>query len=345
MTDAATTWGVLAAVAFAASLAGVWLVERHARRLGLLDLPNERSSHVEPRPRGGGLGIVLGVLAAAAASSVTSVAPSHDVWVVVSAALLVAAVGLWDDVHGLTVTPRLVAQLVAAVWVVASVGSPERLPLPPPLDVPLGLLGPLLTIVWLVAVTNFFNFMDGVDGLAAGQAILTLSALGWAMWPGGGAGVALVAAAACGAFLVRNWAPARIFLGDVGSAFVGFLLAALPLTGPPALRSRLVLLAGVSLALFLLDPVATLVARTRRGAALGAAHREHAYQQFVEPGESHARLVSWLLASAAVLSALALAAYRRPELAWPSIALAIAVFAVEWRAARRRPRHPGARSG
>ena len=323
--------------AFAVSLGVVRLVERYARVVGLVDVPNVRSSHVAARPRGGGIGIVLGVVLPLTAAAFVHPIP-RTMWALISAPSFVAAVGLWDDIRRIGPWPRLLAQAVAAVWIVIGVGAIDRLPLPPPLDVPLGVLGPALTLVWLVGVTNFFNFMDGLDGLAGGQAIVTLSALAWAMWPEEAAGLALVTAAASAAFLLRNWSPARVFLGDVGSSFLGLMLATLPLAGSADVRPRLTLLVAVSLALFLLDPVATLFARARRGAALGVAHREHAYQQFVAPGASHATVVARLLVTAAALSLVAVAGYQQPSLAWLGVIAATIAFGVEWWLAARRRR-------
>jgi Fuc2NAc and GlcNAc transferase len=211
-------------------------------------------------------------------------------------------------------------------------------PLPPPLDVPLGPAAGVLTVVWLVGVTNFFNFMDGVDGLAGGQAVISLGVLAWALWPDAAAGVALVVLAGTAAFLIRNWSPARIFLGDVGSAFLGFLLAGLPLASPPGSRPQLVFVAAISLSLFLLDPVATLIARRRRRDVIGKAHRDHAYQQLVEPGAPHAAAVTALLGVGLALTLLAALAYDRPALAWLTVAVALGAFAIEWQVAGRRRR-------
>ncbi|MGE5802054.1 MAG: hypothetical protein ACM358_07335, partial [Gemmatimonadota bacterium] len=198
------------------------------------------------------------------------------------------------------------------------------------------LAGTALVVIWIVGVTNFFNFMDGVDGLAAGQAVISLGALTWALWPQPAAGFALIVLAATAAFLTRNWSPAKIFLGDVGSAFLGFLLASLPLAGPADARPQLVFLVAISMTLFLLDPVATLAVRGRKRATIGAAHRDHAYQQLVEPGRSHAAAVTALLGAGFVLSVLGGAAYRRPALAWPAVGVALVAFAVEWVVASRR---------
>ncbi|HYN08263.1 MAG TPA: hypothetical protein VES67_12830 [Vicinamibacterales bacterium] len=341
MTNAAAAWAIVAGTAFVSALVAVRLVERHASRLRLLDLPNSRSSHVETRPRGGGLGIVIGVVIASAVGTLTGavVWPDPTRLVLVSA-LLVAFVGLWDDVRGLGIWPRLLVQTIAAVVVLAGVGGFDRVPLPAPADIPLGGAGALLAVLWLVGVTNFFNFMDGVDGLAGGQAVISLGVFAWVLWPHPAAGLALIVVAATAAFVTRNWSPAKIFLGDVGSAFLGFLLAAVPLAGPPELRAELVFLIAISLTLFLLDPVVTLFVRGRKRATLGAAHREHAYQQLVEPGRGHAVPVIVLLSVGLALALVAAAALERPVLGWPAVGLALIAFMVEWQIATRvRKRH------
>ena len=341
MTGASWTWIVLAVVAFAVSFVSVWLVERHARRLRLLDVPNDRSSHREPRPRGGGVGIVIGVAAALAGAAAAAVTLGPALAVLLGAAYLVALLGLWDDVRRLGILPRLLIQTLAAVIVVATLGGLDRLPLPPPADVRLGVVGVVFAVLWLVGVTNFFNFMDGVDGLAAGQAVISLGVLAWAFLPDPAAGVAVVVVAATAAFLTRNWSPARIFLGDVGSSFLGFLLAGLPFAVPPGSRSPVVFAVAISLTLFLLDPVATLVVRRRRRAVIGAAHRDHAYQQLIEPGSPHAGAVTALLGVGLALAVLAALAHQQPMLAWPTVIVAVVAFLIEWQVADRRRRLRG----
>ena len=331
-------WIVTAAVAFVVSFFCVWTIERHARRLRLVDFPNVRSSHREPRPRGGGIGIVAGVMVALGAVAVGGATLRPEFWIILGAAFLLAMLGLRDDVRPLGIWPRLLTQMLVAVLVVASLGGFERLPLPPPADVGLGLAGPALGALWLVGVTNFFNFMDGVDGLAAGQSVISIGVLAWALAPDPVAGAAIVILAATVAFLIRNWSPAHIFLGDVGSSFLGFLLAGLPFVAPSGTRPSLVFVVAISLTLFLLDPVATLVARRRRRAVIGAAHRDHAYQQLVEPGGSHAAAVTVLLGVGLTLGLLAVMAYQRPILAWPTVIIAIVAFLVEWQVAARRRR-------
>ena len=327
-----------AAVAFAGALAAVMMVERRAGSLGLIDIPNDRSSHVIPRPRGGGLGVIAGLGLGIAVATWSGSPMSGEVWTILAASLIVAAIGIWDDVSALTPAPKFAAQFVAAAIVVWNVGGLSELPLPAPLNLPLGIAGIPLTVAWLVLVTNFFNFMDGVDGLAASQAVITFVVIAWAAWPEPSSSVSLLSAAAVLAFLLRNWEPAKIFLGDVGSGCLGFLLAALPLAMPATGRAPMVLLVATSLALFIVDPVLTLVRRTLRGHRIGAAHREHAYQQLIAPGRRQALTVIGLLAGAVSTTVAGALAYRRPSLGWVSVGWASAVCAIEWAAVLRARR-------
>lgn len=326
-------------VAAACAFALVLLIERRAAALGLLDLPNERSSHVEARPRGGGLGVIGGVAVGLAVALSAGATIDARMWAVLAGALLVAGVGWRDDVVPMRPAPRLAVQTVAAALVVWVCGGFSSVPLPAPLGLPLGALGPALALVWIVGVTNFFNFMDGADGLAGGQACLTLLGLAVALSPAPSAVVPMLAAAAVAAFLVRNWSPARIFLGDVGSGWIGFLLAAWPLAAPVERREDLVRLVATSLALFLIDPVVTLVRRWWRGAGVATSHREHAYQRLFAPGQSHAVVVGPLLVASGVLTAVAVVSDRQPALAWWSLGLAVVVAVAEFVVAARVDRH------
>jgi UDP-N-acetylmuramyl pentapeptide phosphotransferase/UDP-N-acetylglucosamine-1-phosphate transferase len=326
---------VASLVAFAVSVAAVCVLERRGGAIGLLDVPNDRSLHVDPRPRGGGIGILVGVGAALLALGWSGVHIDSAVGLVLAASLAIALTGLWDDIRRLPVLPRLVTQIAMALILVWSLGPFTTLPLPRPFNVPLGLMSTPLTVAWVVGVTNCVNFMDGADGLAGGQATLSLALLGWAAWPSSVAPVALVAAAATAGFLVRNWAPARIFLGDVGSAWLGFVLAALPLAAPARSRESLVLTIAVSLTLFLVDPALTLLRLTWSGHRIGVAHREHAYQRLIRRRGVHAPVVRLLLTGAAALCVMAGLAFVRPTHTWGVIALACVMASVEfWLAGR-----------
>lgn len=302
-----------------------------ARQL-LIDAPNERSSHTRPKPRGGGVGVVGGL-----AVGLMAAAPDHSLerpaLVLLASALICAGVGLWDDLRGLSVRPRLALEFLVATWFVVETGPLESLPLPAPLDLPLGPLGYLFPIVWLVGVMNFFNFMDGIDGLAAGQA-MAVSTIGMVTaWSADASLLAVLLFAALAGFLPFNWWPSKIFLGDVGSLPIGFLLAALPLLAPAAERHRAVLATAIGLTLFLLDPVLILWRRSRRGAPLGQPHREHLYQQIASPGTPHAPVTLAMVGVGVALSAIGAATFRWPESAWLGMVLAGAAFAAERRVA------------
>jgi len=251
----------------------------------------------------------------------------------VAGAALVALVGLLDDRYRLPPLVRLAAHLAAAGLLVAVAGPLVRLPLPSPLDVPLGPAGAPLAILWIVVVINFYNFMDGLDGLAAVQALITGGALALAgADPLCGVLGAAIAGGSAG-FLPFNWAPARIFLGDVGSGLLGYTLAAIPFLAPPETRDGVVLLVGTSLWLFLADPTVCLLRRLARGGRWYEAHREHFYQRWANAGAGHARVTAWIAGGSALTTLGALFAFRNgpAALAWAALALGAILFAMERR--------------
>ena len=272
----------------------------------MLDHPNARSSHGRPTPRTGGLAILLAIIVALVWSGLGEIdAPEHGAFLLGLAGI--AGVGFWDDRRCLSPFTRLGFQTALAAGFVGFAGGIERLPLPPPLDVPLGWLGAPLAMLWIVAVINFYNFLDGIDGLAGLQAIVT--GLGIAL-VGFNSLASLVGVALAGAslgFLVHNWSPARIFLGDAGSGLMGFAFAALPLLAPAESRGPTVLFVATSLWFFLADAVWTLARRVVRGERWYEAHREHLYQRLVASGLSHASVAGALGGAAALVTAVALA--------------------------------------
>lgn len=337
------------AVAFAVTLVAVPPVRAAARRLRLLDHPNERSSHRRVTPRAGGLAIALGMAAALVVASRTPTAAGAAVvagnaGVLAAGGLLILLLGVFDDRFGLAPWPRLAGQALAAVAVVATAGGFDRLPLPPPLDLPLGALGAALAVVWILAVVNFFNFMDGIDGLAGLQGLVSASAAAGAL-AGGDAGAAVPAAAlagACAAFLLFNWSPASLFLGDAGSGLVGYTLAVQPFLVAGERRTGLVVLMGASLFLFLADATTCLVRRVAERQRWYEAHREHLYQRWVRAGARHATVAGWLGLGAFATSAAALVGWRTGGAGWAWAALAVGAAAVagEWAHVRRLERRP-----
>jgi Fuc2NAc and GlcNAc transferase len=254
---------------------------------------------------------------------------------VLLAGLALALVGLWDDRFGLSPLLRLAFQLAAALAAVWGGAGIDRLPLPPPLDLPLHGLGGALAVLWIVAVVNFYNFLDGIDGLAALQGVVTGLGLTLAAWDPLSAGVGAALAGACLGFLLFNWSPATIFMGDIGSCFLGYTLSALPLLAPVESRPRAVLFVAASLWLFLADATWTLARRVVRGERWYQAHREHLYQHLALRF-GHGRVAAALGLGSCALTGVALQAWRKadPVWAWSGLALALVLFGVEWGMAR-----------
>ena len=273
------------------SLAVTFVVMRNAEYLQVMANPNPRSSHVRPTPSGGGLGIVAGGTLAGLSTALSTPWPTLLVLV---CGLVMAGIGFLDDRRPVPATYRLAAQtalagtLAALCVPIGQLTAGIGLPLPGAVVVLLGVLG---TVYWV----NIFNFMDGIDGLAASQAGFMLggAALLAALLQPGLVDqpvfwwLAATAAAAI-AFLGLNWAPARIFMGDAGSTFLGFVIAFFALAtvalGWLSLWQWLIL--G---ALFVADASVTLVRRLRLGEKLFEAHRRHAYQRLSRRWQSHAR--------------------------------------------------------
>jgi UDP-N-acetylmuramyl pentapeptide phosphotransferase/UDP-N-acetylglucosamine-1-phosphate transferase len=302
---------VAAAVSLLASVAVVGLVRAWAIRRQILDHPNERSSHARPTPRGGGLGITLVTLAALA-----FLHHSREMLILYAVLAAISITGWLDDVYSLSSALRLAIQLACAAVVIWTFGA-----------IPV-VLGAAITAIWLAGVTNGYNFMDGIDGIAGLQAVT--AGLGWlaCSYVSGDAFArdagAVVATAAFG-FLVWNWAPAKIFMGDVGSTFLGFLLAAIPLTSQRPLTA----FAAAVLLLwpFLFDTAFTMARRALKGENILKAHRSHLYQRLVISGWSHARVTA-LYGALGVLGAIAAVAVTRDLRALVPAAIAIAMAAV-----------------
>ncbi|CAI8737841.1 MraY family glycosyltransferase [Methylococcus capsulatus] len=274
---------------FALSLGLTGAVLRYARRR-LLDVPNARSSHRVPTPRGGGLAIVLALLGGEVYWRLV-VGEFAVGFAVLAGGVLVAAVGFWDDHGHLSARWRLLAHLAAAALAVASLPGDMPLRLGP-VSLGSGAFADFIGVLVIAWMLNLFNFMDGIDGLAglevvsvgASATLLLLLSL-----PSGGAlpvAPGLLAAATLG-FLAWNWPPAKIFMGDVGSGFVGYLLGceaiATAKTGTLGLAVWLIL-AGV----FVVDASFTLVRRMTGGQRWYEAHRSHAYQHAARRLGGHA---------------------------------------------------------
>jgi UDP-N-acetylmuramyl pentapeptide phosphotransferase/UDP-N-acetylglucosamine-1-phosphate transferase len=337
---------VLVAVAFGTAVLVTPLVRAAARRWGVVDHPGPRSSHVRVTPRGGGLAILV-ALGLSLALTAPSWRGTRGAAAFLLGCLALGAVGLWDDRRSLSPATRLGFHVLAAAALVWATGGLSRLPLPPPVDFSVGWLGSALAVLWVVAVVNFYNFLDGIDGLAGLQAVVTGTGFALAgLDPVSSAVGAAIAGAGAG-FLVYNWSPASIFMGDVGSGVLGYAFAALPFLAPPGSRPPAVLFAALSLWLFLADATWTLARRAARGERLHQAHREHLYQRLVATGWGHAGVALGMGLAAAVLTAAALAALRstRPAAWWAAVVLALLAVGAEVLLVRQRELPAGARRG
>ena len=304
-------WAVL--VALVVSLAGTGLMRRLAIATGLLDRPNDRSSHTTATPRGGGVAIVAGVAAGAIATAIATGGSWLPMLAWLGTGMLVAAVGFLDDRRGLPAVVRLAVHGAAAFALVAVLGLQ---PVPWP-GGPVDLGWPGLALAWLAVVwsINLCNFMDGTDGIAAAQALFVFggaAAIGaWAATSPASVSLLLVFAAASAGFLAWNWPPARIFMGDAGSGFLGFLIAAAALL--TASTSGLSIWTWLALnAAFLADATVTVVVRAAHRERVHQAHRSHVYQSLARRWGSHRRVllayaavnVLWLLPLAALTVAI-----------------------------------------
>jgi UDP-N-acetylmuramyl pentapeptide phosphotransferase/UDP-N-acetylglucosamine-1-phosphate transferase len=291
--------------AIASFLLGVLVVGliKHQFSQKLLDIPNERSSHTQPTPRGGGLGFIIafavtGTFASALASYFPQLLPSQIatpnpicLWLILTP---LAIIGIIDDQRGVPANVRYLVQLAAAGVAIAGFGS-----FPQPWLTNFGIVGQILAIaltaIGITALINFYNFMDGLDGLVAGVTAVQLVFLGYYLnqplfW--------LLAAALLG-FLWWNWSPAKIFMGDAGSTVLGASVAIAVLnTNNDPLQAWSAL--AVTLPL-ISDATYTLIRRLLRRENIFKAHRTHLYQRLQQAGWSHAQVASTYIAATSMI--------------------------------------------
>lgn len=293
-------------LAFGATFFGVELFRRWSLRRELLDIPNERSSHTVPTPRGGGLIICAVSLTAFFIYCLQTFENFYSAYF--AGALIVAVISLIDDVR--TVSPfwRILCHSLAAGLTVRFIGGFENLWIPFYGVAQSGIWGDLAAFLWIVWLINAYNFMDGIDGLAATQAVT--AGIGWCLlglcreldnaWYFGG-----VLASSSMGFLILNWQPAKIFMGDVGSAFLGYTFAVLPLlaskqTETSEIISVLPWFAVLFVWFFVFDSVFTVLRRLVRGEKVWQPHRQHIYQKLLINGFSHSK-VTGLYGSASII--------------------------------------------
>ena len=317
----------LSAALLSAALTG--RVRALAVRHGVMDLPNARSSHSAPTPRGGGVAIVLCVTFGLVTLVLLGRLDADLFFALSGGGLAVAAIGFLDDRRPLSARTRLVVHTLAAVWALLWLGG-----LPP-----IRLGGQLIAFGWagyplgalaIIWVLNLFNFMDGIDGIAASEALFI--ALGGALLsgalglPGGLVLTLALFGAACLGFLTWNWPPARIFMGDVGSGYLGYFIAVIALVSGRynSVGLPVYLILG---GLFFADATVTFLRRLVRRDPVHLPHRSHAYQWLARRWHSHQRVtVTVALVNVLALLPAAYAAIVFPAFAGWILALALAVL-------------------
>lgn len=293
---------------FLATFFGVETFRRWSRRRNILDVPNERSSHVAPTPRGGGL--IVGIICLSVMLGYCSVFRINYYWSYFIGAILIVSISWLDDLFSVSVFWRFLCHGLAAFLVVWNLGWWEIVYLPFGGTIQLGGFGIFFTFLWIVWMVNAYNFMDGIDGIAALQA--AAAGTGWlvvGMLSGretAGFYGGVLAFSSLG-FLMHNWQPAKIFMGDVGSAFLGYSFATLPLlaknelTKDDSYLQLLPLIAASLVWLFLFDTILTFFRRILNGEKVWQAHRGHIYQKLVIFGYTH-RFVSVLYSALSILT-------------------------------------------
>lgn len=320
-----------------------WVIRRYARR-NLLDMPNERSSHTVPTPRGGGLAIVIAFTVGVLVYNAENSFPPQVVAALLIGGWAVAIIGFIDDRRPVSWRVRALVHFGAAIFGLAALGGM------PPLNlgvaiVEWGWIGHIVGVIGIVWLINLYNFMDGIDGLAAGEAVTVALAGGFVVrigtTPDEMGLIGYVVAFASFGFLIFNWSSASIFMGDVGSGFLGYLFAIFVIYSVANASFVSVQSYGVVgltfwvwlilLGYFIVDATFTLIRRLLRGDKWYAAHRTHAYQKWLIRGASHRRVTTTILAINVLwLTPLAVMAtiFQQFALLFTVIALAPLVFFV-----------------
>lgn len=291
-----TVWWLLFAM-FAASWVLTLVLRRYALDKSLMDIPNERSSHSVPTPRGGGVAIVISFLLAMPVLGGLDLLNHSAMYGLFGSGLLVAAIGFADDHGHIAARWRLLGHFVAAAWALFWLNG-----LPPieffGVAVDLGWFGNILALVYFVWMLNLYNFMDGIDGLASAEAISVCLGMSLVYWLSGDSELIwapLTLSAAVTGFLLWNFPPARIFMGDAGSGFLGVVLAGFALLAawvkPELFWSWLILLGA-----FIVDATWTLFRRLVNGEKVHQAHRSHAYQKAALYYASHLKVTGAVVA-------------------------------------------------
>jgi len=290
---------ILATALFLISAIATRQLVANSHRLSTLDIPNERSSHLTPTPRGGGIAFVATSLIGFLLLLFNNTLDHAHLLALCIAGIVVALAGYLDDrqkISGATI--RLVLHAISAIVLIVGIGFPSQILL---FDqtINTGIIGSILGVIYLMWLLNLFNFMDGTDGIAASEAIFvcvagailnyhTLSDINFSA-------ASIILAASTFGFLIYNWSPAKIFMGDVGSGYLGIVVGGFSLMAAKQ-QHELLLVWIILLAVFVSDATITLIRRLLQKQKPHVAHRSHAYQHLAIRFNSHSKVALVVLA-------------------------------------------------
>lgn len=310
---------LLTIIALLSSIILTWLVKLFLAKKKIIDIPNERSSHSIPTPRGGGIAIVIvwfvGLFALFIFNKI-----EHNLFYALVSGLILVIIGILDDIFDLKPIIRIAGQVTSSILALVFIGGLNIF------DLgfyqihylwPLTLFA-LIGIIWFI---NLYNFLDGIDGYAGMQGIF----ISLAFFFFTSSDYYLLLAAATIGFLVWNWQPAKIFMGDVGSTLLGFNFAVFAIYEQNTNHIPLIIFLIIS-ALFWFDATFTLIRRFMKKEKLSQAHKKHAYQRVVQSGYSHQKTVIFALGINLILFSLALWSYSNQKLMLLALVIASAML-------------------
>ena len=303
------------------------LIRSYSLKHDVMDLPNERSLHHTPIPRGGGLSITLATIGSILILILINWLPLKLGIIILLGCTLVSVVGWLDDHHDMPIFWRVLFYMVAALIVVIPLGGMEFIEIGESRYF-LGGIGSIFAVLGIFWLTNLYNFMDGADGFASSEAITTGIFAGFLFLINNQNALAVICfviAASCSGFLIWNWAPAKIFMGDVSSCFIGYMFGILAFIGGKTGEVNIYIWM-ILLAVFIWDATLTLFKRFAKREKWYSAHKSHSYQRLVQLGYSHSKLaLALIVINTMILWPAAYIAYRWNELSF-FISIISAVF-------------------
>lgn len=275
-------------IIFTASFFITWIVRKIAIHKSIMDQPNERSSHTVPTPRGGGLAVAIAWFAGLVCLYIAN-GIDQPLFFALLSGLPLTLIGFADDIFNLKPGIRFLVQFICAACALWFLGGLQHCPLSIVHCQFAFILAPLafIAIIWSI---NLFNFLDGIDGYISTEVIF----IGVSLFILTGNEIGILLAASVGGFLIWNWPKAKIFMGDVGSTLLGFIVAVLAIYYQNTQQLSIVVMLILT-AVFWFDATVTLIRRKLNKEKLSEAHRKHAYQRIVQAGWSHQKTTLWSL--------------------------------------------------